>query len=516
MTYLTDSPPLPPLATLFPYIRSDASSLPRSADPFTVTTSTGFLPCRSPLLRLPEQFNALSDILNDMPIVKADKSPGLLATFKLGPLIDSGALPDLTSCVDDLRTDTGDLDLEAITAVFRDYSFLASAYLLEPCWETWSKDHEAGYGLGRAVLPKCIASPLVKAADILDIPPFMSYAASYALYNYSLVNPNIGAGVYDNLRLIRAFERGLDPSSSEAGFILTHIHMVQETGPLISGAVDLLSTIENSPGDVSSAISAFQTMLSAMSRIESHMEQMWTHSLPKDYLSYRTFIFGITSQSMFPNGVIYQGTRYGDSKPLYFRGESGANDSIIPLLDHLMEIPMPSNPLTEILRDFRSYRPKTHREFLAWVMSKSAEVGVRQYCTHHASSLQGVEAGRSAGEDEANRALLLPTLYLKLLDHVRSFRWRHWLFAREYIIKRSSHPTATGGSPIVTWLPNQLFAVMDLMEDVYGESGLKKAVEQGTGETAETRAVREMMQNVSNQRDKLDKEVKKYCAERGA
>ncbi|EXJ66521.1 uncharacterized protein A1O5_10190 [Cladophialophora psammophila CBS 110553] len=513
MTYLVDSPPLPPLSTLFPHIHSNAASLPRSADPFTVTTSTGFLPCRSPLLRLPAQFNALSAILDDMPIVKADGSPGLLATFKLGPLIDSGALPDLTSCVDDLRTDTGDLDLEAITAVFRDYSFLASAYLLEPCWETWSKDHEAGYGLGRAVLPKCIASPLVKAADILDIPPFMSYAASYALYNYSLVNPGIGASLYDNLRLIRAFERGLDPSSSEAGFILTHIHMVQETGPLISGAVDLLSIIENSPNDVSSAVSAFQTMLSAMARIESHMEQMWTHSLPKDYLSYRTFIFGITSQSMFPNGVVYQGSRYGDSKPLYFRGESGANDSIIPLLDHLMEIPMPSNPLTEILRDFRSYRPKTHREFLAWVMSKSAEVGVRQYCTHHAS-LRNMKGNNEADEDEAT-ALLLPTFYLKLLDHVRSFRWRHWLFAREYIIKRSSHPTATGGSPIVTWLPNQLFAVMDLMEDVYGESGLKKVVEQGTRET-ETKVVKEMMDNVSSQREKLDKEVNKYCAERGA
>jgi hypothetical protein len=33
---------------------------------------------------------------------------------------------------------------------------------------------------------------------------------------------------------------------------------------------------------------------------------------------------------------------------------------------------------------------------------------------------------------------------------VRSFRWRHWLFAREYIIRRTAHPTATGGSPIVT------------------------------------------------------------------
>ena len=332
----------------------------------------------------------------------------------------------------------------------------------------------------------------------------MSYAASYALYNYSLVNPNLGASEYSNLRLIRAFEYGLDPSSSEAGFILTHVHMVQETGPLISGAVDLLATIEDNPKNVSAAISAFQTLLAAMTRIESHMEQMWAHSSPKDYTAYRTFIFGITSQSMFPNGVIYQGTRYGDNKPCYFRGESGANDSIIPLLDHLLEVPMPQNPLTEILRDFRSYRPKPHREFLAYIMSKSAELEVREYCTHPPSG--------HAGETDG-KALLLPILYLTLLDRVRSFRWRHWLFAREYIIKRTSHPTATGGSPIITWLPNQLFAVMDLMEEVFVDSGLAKLVEQGVAQ--EVNAVKDMMDNVVLQRTKLDKEVKRYCCERG-
>ena len=166
MTYLTDSPPLPPLSALFPNIRTDGTSLPRSADPFTVTAAAGFLPCRQPLARLPAEFDFLYGILDDMPIVKADGSAGLVANFQLGPLIDSGALPDLSVHVHGLRTESGDIDLDAITALFRDYSFLASAYLLEPCWESWSKDHDAGYGLGRAVLPACIASPLVKAADM--------------------------------------------------------------------------------------------------------------------------------------------------------------------------------------------------------------------------------------------------------------------------------------------------------------------------------------------------------------
>lgn len=314
----------------------------------------------------------------------------------------------------------------------------------------------------------------------------MSYAAAYALYNYRLADPNVGTDVYSNLRMIRAFERGLDPTSSEAGFVLTHVHMVQETGPLVSGAVRLLSTIEGDPRDRPMAAEAFTAMLEAMTKIENAMESMWSHSLPKDYLSYRTFIFGITNQSMFPEGVVYEGIN--DNKPMFFRGESGANDSIIPLLDHLLQVPMPANPLTDILKDFRNYRPKPQRLFLRYIESKATELGVREYCIR-------------------DPELAVP--YLRLLDHVRSFRWRHWLFAREYIIRRSSHPTATGGSPIVTWLPNQLMAVMDLMVDVYRVSGLAAMPGKQHG-------LEEMMANVTDQRGKLEREVARWCQERGA
>jgi len=182
---------------------------------------------------------------------------------------------------------------------------------------------------------------------------------------------------------------------------------------------------------------------------------------------------------MFPNGVVYEGEN--GNRPMSFRGESGANDSMIPLLDALLQIPMPQNPLTAILKDFRSYRPKPHREFLASVRSQAESVGVQKHSC-----------------DTTETALL----YLRLLDHVRSFRWRHWLFAREYIIRRSSHPTATGGSPIVTWLPNQLFAVMDLMTTVWEGMRAEGGVSQGDVE---------MMENVKEQRSKLKREVERWC-----
>jgi len=250
------------------------------------------------------------------------------------------------------------------------------------------------------------------------MPPFMSYVA-YSTYNYRFADPSIGTSQYSNLRLVRAFEHGLDPLSSEAGFVLTHVDMVKHSPSLVKGVVDTLTAVSTraNPSEISSA---FHHMLDAMQLIETSMETMWANSRPKDYIQYRTFIFGITNQSMFPHGVVYEGQNNGE--PMSFRGESGANDSIIPLLDNLLQIPMPQNPLTSILKDFRSYRPKPHREFLEFVGARAEATGVREYCCKDAGTA---------------------VLYLRLLEHVRSFRWRHWLFAREYIIRRTSHPTVS-------------------------------------------------------------------------
>ena len=71
----------------------------------------------------------------------------------------------------------------------------------------------------------------------------MEYAGSYALFNWRLVNPSLGMD-YGNLRLVRAFERGLDSSSSEAGFVLVHVDMVRHSGTLIQGALEALNACE--------------------------------------------------------------------------------------------------------------------------------------------------------------------------------------------------------------------------------------------------------------------------------
>lgn len=169
MTEVKDSCPDDPTRQQFPHIDADPATLPATLDPFTITTSTGFMPLRTPRIDLPADFEVLQKLAEDLPVTKADGSPGLLATYDLGPTIDKGALPDLTDAIDDLVLPDGQSNLEDVTAAFREYAFLASAYLLEPCWERYDKGLE-GYGLGRQTLPRCIAGPLTKTAKMYGQP----------------------------------------------------------------------------------------------------------------------------------------------------------------------------------------------------------------------------------------------------------------------------------------------------------------------------------------------------------
>ncbi|KAH7380221.1 hypothetical protein DE146DRAFT_681987 [Phaeosphaeria sp. MPI-PUGE-AT-0046c] len=443
----------------FPVL-SDTRPEDHSLPAFMVSTTRGFLPRQEPVVELPKEFAALEDLLQRMPIRTLSGEPGLLANFTFGDAVLK-ELPDLSDEVEKYRD-----DLVIMNALYRDYSFLASAYLFEPCHERHMRGEE--YGLGRQSLPRCIALPIVKVAELAGFKPFMEYAGSYALFNYRLVDPAKGLE-YDNLRLIRAFEAGLDPTSSEAGFVLVHIAMVKESGALVSGAATMLDAC--AARDRERFDDGLRTLVNGLTKVNSVMNTMWKRSKPNGYTSFRTFIFGITSQSMFPNGVIYEGV---SEEPLSFRGESGANDSMIPMCDNLLQVQMPETPLTEILKDFRQYRPGNHREFLEAVRDSAQESGVREF----------------AKGDSVSAAL-----YLQALDQVRDFRWRHWCFTREYILKHTSHPTATGGSPIVTAVLAQMAETFEYCKSVNG--------------------VGDIMETANLQRETLQKEVAKYCGERG-
>lgn len=125
---------------------------------FMVSTTRGFLPRQEPIIELPAEFAALESILTRMPIKTLDGMPGLLATFTLGETVLKD-LPDLTSAVNKYKD-----NLPLQNALYRDYSFLASAYLLEPCHERFLKGE--GYGLGRQTLPAVISLPISRCAEL--------------------------------------------------------------------------------------------------------------------------------------------------------------------------------------------------------------------------------------------------------------------------------------------------------------------------------------------------------------
>ncbi len=103
-----------------------------------------------------------------MPLNLPDGRPGLLALGQFGKAVES-ELPVIN--VDKIN------DSDLLTALFRDYTFAASAYLLEPCDLNIRKT--GSYGLGRNVLPKQLAIPLTKVAEKIGAKPFMEYAMSY-------------------------------------------------------------------------------------------------------------------------------------------------------------------------------------------------------------------------------------------------------------------------------------------------------------------------------------------------
>ncbi|KAK9765080.1 hypothetical protein K7432_006886 [Basidiobolus ranarum] len=438
---------------------------------FIVTPKNGFLPREDPLEKLPSEFKELESLLDRMPLKLADGSDGLLRKGELGQAV-TNELPVYD--VDHIH------DTRLLSALYRDYTFLASAYLLEPCDINFRNTGE--YGLARDVLPRNIAIPLAKVSQKIGAKPFMEYAMSYSLYNYQRIDKSKPAD-YSNLNLIRGFAG----ARSEHGFILVHVAMVAHSGKIIDAALRSLEAAQQ--GDRVEFDNQLSTFRDGFIKINEVMETMWSRSEPADYPHFRTFIMGSKNQPMFPNGILYEGV---DDKPFHFRGESGANDSMIPLADNLLEITssMPINPLTEVLRDFRSYRPVNHNRFLKFVEGKAQEVGLRKFA----------EADGNSG-----------AIYLQVMDQVRDFRHRHWMFTKEYIIKRMKHPVATGGSPIVTWLPNQLGAVLDSLV----QSGSKISSNPGlTGDNRKT--VNEILKKAEAERRILTREVSWLVEERGA
>lgn len=105
--------------------------------------------------------------------------------------------------------------------------------------------------------------------------------------------------------------------------------MVSFSGQAVSATEDILAAAV--ARDVAAFEAGMEKLLLTYRKINEVMETMWGRSKPSDYLAFRTFIFGTAPKQgnpMFPRGVRYEGVR---EEPYALRGESGANDSLVPL-----------------------------------------------------------------------------------------------------------------------------------------------------------------------------------------
>ena len=80
------------------------------------------------------------------------------------------------------------------------------------------------------------------------------------------------------------------------------------------------------------------------------------------YHRVRPFIFGSKDNPDLKNGLIYE--NQFSNKPQFFRGETGAQSSIVPSLDGVLGVKHSKDVLRHYLNEMRDYMPPKHRKFI--------------------------------------------------------------------------------------------------------------------------------------------------------
>jgi len=268
-------------------------------------------------------------------------------------------------------------------------------------------------------------------------------------------------------------------TEDERGFAVIHIQLEALTHKLILAARMIIDSAEAMATRVGTPDGPSRNSVLDQLRSGLHMHadtfrriceiqhEMWTRSAPSGYLNLRTFIYGVEGNTgenkMFPAaGLGYEfedGVTY--LKP---RGESGANSSIVPGADTLFGVcyAYPKNQLTKYLSELRSYRPLLQRDYLRLLGDAVTRFDIVDITPGEtADGKDAMEVGGILASDPVTKFL-----WLLNVSQIRSFRLRHWRQVKAYIHANSRAPVATGGTPITSWLPNQLGATLQLMQAI--------------------------------------------------
>ena len=277
------------------------------------------------------------------------------------------------------------------------------------------------------VIPKNISKTWYKISQKLDRPPILSYA-SYALNNWKLQDVNKPFDL-ENIRILQNFLGGID----EDWFIMIHIAIEHE-------AKEILNNLKTYYLDKNEDQSYLENALVSIKKINQIMNRMPEKCDPFIYYNrVRPYIFGWKNNPATPNGVIYEGVEEYGGTPQLFRGETGAQSSIVPALDALLGVTHSNDPLKEYLDEMRLYMPKEHRNLLNDLDQWS-------------------ENNRSNSITEDSSVVLSD----EIIKEVHAFRNKHLEYARIYIHEQSlsnqnnSNVVGTGGTPFMKYLDKHL------------------------------------------------------------
>ena len=267
------------------------------------------------------------------------------------------------------------------------------------------------------ILPEVISKPWVKLSKYLGRPPILSYA-SYCLDNWYKVNQKEPISL-DNVALINNFLGGVD----EDWFVTIHVCIEDAAGDAINAAYKLSRLNEsNNVDDFNTNLKKILMSLKNVNNIFSKMPEKCDPYIY--YHRVRPYIFGTKDNPDLKKGLIYE--NQFNNKPQFYRGETGAQSSIIPFLDGALGIYHSNDNLRHYLNEMRDYMPPKHRKMI-----------------------EDVEK-RSKAKDLISQSKKLMNVYNNCLEEIRKFRAMHLEYAATYIHKQAQvHNTfGTGGSTI--------------------------------------------------------------------
>jgi len=345
-------------------------------------TRRGFLPANDPLRSFApgSALSVLDEIGHDLP--------SLLEDSGFRQYVRGLRVPEWPE--DRLREET----LPELRLYYVRLGFLASAYVNQVSQPRADR------------LPHNIAVPLCKACALLERPPILSYDG-YALYNWKRIDPG-GPIALGNIDTLQDFVHLYD----EHWFILVHVE-IEAIGAHVLSGMDRAARAFTSR-DAAGVSLALREIAAAVWRQVAVLRRIPEKMDPALY--YKTF----RPYIRFFEGVVYEGM---ERTPMNFRGETGAQSSLMPALIAFMKIPHRQSALTDHLADMRRFMPIEHRQLIA--------------------DLEALPAVRDLADPEA---------YNDVLEAMATFREVHYTWAQEYVNRWVEDPRGTGGTPYMEWL----------------------------------------------------------------